>query len=35
MAEGVSRVYVNGALTFREGGGVARRAGRLTGGNNI
>lgn len=35
MAEGVSRVYVNGALTFREGGGVAQRAGRLTGGNNI
>jgi N-acyl-D-amino-acid deacylase len=35
MAAGISRVYVNGALAFREGGGVARRAGRLTGGNNI
>lgn len=35
MAAGISRVYVNGALTFREGAGIARRAGRLTGGNNI
>jgi N-acyl-D-amino-acid deacylase len=35
MAVGISRVYVNGALAFREGGGVTRRAGRLTGGNNI
>ena len=35
MAAGISRVYVNGTLTFREGAGIARRAGRLTGGNNI
>lgn len=35
MAAGISRVYVNGALTFHEGGCVTRRAGRLTGGNNI
>lgn len=35
MAAGISRVYVNGALAFHEEGGATRRAGRLTGGNNI
>jgi N-acyl-D-amino-acid deacylase len=34
MAAGISRVYVNGALTFLEEHGVVGRAGRLTGGNN-